>query len=86
MFCLDPWEISGEPVATYNPFDRLARYPDQIVTEAAALASALVVGKPDHWNDNAHVLLAGLILHVATAEPPERRHTCPASENCSQRA
>jgi type IV secretion system protein VirD4 len=74
VYVLDPWGISGEPIATYNPFDRLERYPDQIVTEAAALASAIVTGKSDHWNDNAQALLQGLILHVATAESPENRH------------
>lgn len=75
---LDPFGVSGSISATYNPLDAVdARSPD-VAEEAATLADALVSDPPDqvgeaHWNEEAKALLAGLILHVAANDEPDRR-------------
>lgn len=72
---LDPFGSSRLPASGFNPLARLAG--DSLPTEAAALASALVMtagdNKNSHWSDNARTLLTMLILHVCTAAEPEER-------------
>lgn len=72
---LDPFGSSRLPASGFNPLARLAG--ESLPTEAAALASALVMtagdSKDSHWSDNARTLLTMLILHVCTAAEPEER-------------
>ena len=72
---LDPFGSSRLPASGFNPLARLAG--ESLPTEAAALASALVMTAGDnqnsHWSDNARTLLTMLILHVCTAAEPGER-------------
>jgi type IV secretion system protein VirD4 len=75
---LDPFAVSGEPSAAFNPLDMLDAAGLDLAEDASSLADALVVDEPGmageaHWNEEAKALIAGLILHVVTAEAPERR-------------
>ena len=73
---LDPWGLSGETSAAFNPLAALGNRPDA-AEDAALIADALVPGTGSgdaaFWQEEAKGLLAGLILHTVTAEPPERR-------------
>jgi type IV secretion system protein VirD4 len=75
---LDPFGVSGQPSAAFNPFDGL--HPDSLdlVEDAALLADALVYDPPGkagdaHWNEEAKALISGLILHIVCAEPLHKR-------------
>lgn len=75
---LDPFAVSGKPSAAFNPLDMLDAAGLDLAEDASSLADALVVDEPGmageaHWNEEAKALIAGLILHVVTAEAPERR-------------
>lgn len=74
VYVLDPFEVSGQLSAAYNPLDAIDPTSPDIAEDAAGLADALVVDPPGvsepHWNEEAKALLAGLILHVVTAEEP----------------
>jgi type IV secretion system protein VirD4 len=79
VYILDPFGITGEPSAAYNPFDSLAPQSPDIAEEAAQLADALVYDEPGtggeaHWNEEAKALVAGIILYIAETEPPHRRN------------
>ena len=78
VWCLDPFGVSGQPVARYNPLDRLDPASIDLAEDAGTLADALVHDAPGqsgeaHWNEEAKALIAGLILHVVTTEPADRR-------------
>ena len=78
VHCLDPFGVSGRPVARYNPLDRLDPDGLDLAEDANTLADALVHDAPGqsgdaHWNEEAKALIAGLILHVVTTEPADRR-------------
>ena len=77
VYVLDPFEISGQPSAAFNP---LAGLPDSLdlAEDAALLADALVHDPPGqggeaHWNEEAKALIAGLILYVVCEERTEAR-------------
>ena len=75
---LDPFGISGRPSAAFNPLDALDPHGLDLAEDAATLAEALVSDPPGHggdahWNEEAKALIAGLILHVVTCEPPVSR-------------
>jgi type IV secretion system protein VirD4 len=76
---LDPFEVTQEPCAAYNPLAGLD--PDDIDAgeDAGALANALVHDPPEqvteaHWNEEARALLAGVILHAAASPYAARRN------------
>lgn len=76
---LDPFEVTGDPTAGYNPFDRLDPDSIDIAEDAAVLADALVYDEPGqsgeaHWNEEAKALITGLILLIAASEPAETRN------------
>jgi len=75
---LDPWNIAGQPAATFNPLDRLDPASPDLGDDAALIADALVHAPSGdgetHWTEEARGLLAGLVLHVATSAPPWQRH------------
>jgi type IV secretion system protein VirD4 len=76
---LDPFEVTGQRSAAFNPLDRLDAHGPDVAEDAGALADALVHDEPGtggdaHWNEEAKALIAGLILHIVAAEPPGDRH------------
>jgi type IV secretion system protein VirD4 len=82
---LDPFEITGEPTAAYNPLDLLNANSPDLVEDAALLADALVYDPPAHvgeahWNEEAKALIAGLILHIVCNREPDQR-TLPEVRN-----
>ncbi|WP_269713929.1 type IV secretory system conjugative DNA transfer family protein [Caulobacter sp. NIBR2454] len=75
---LDPFEVSEEPSASFNPLAALDPMSLDLAEEAAAIAEALVYDPPHqvgeaHWNEEARALITGVILHVVTSELPMRR-------------
>lgn len=78
VYCVDPWHVSGLPVARFNPLDWLELGDVDAVENAMLLADALVQ-KENHgdsfWAEEAKALLQGLILYVAFDEEFEgKRH------------
>jgi len=76
---LDPFEVTGDPTAGYNPFDRLDPDSIDMAEDAAVLTDALVYDEPGqsgeaHWNEEAKALITGVILLIAASEPPETRN------------
>jgi type IV secretion system protein VirD4 len=79
VFVLDPFEISGEPCAAFNPLAGLQADGLDLAEDAALIAEALVYDPPRqigeaHWNEEAKALVAGVILHVVTALEPDERN------------
>ena len=78
VYVLDPFEISGQPSAAFNPLTGLDPDSLDLAEDAALLAAALVhdppgqVGEAD-WNEEAKALIAGLILYVVCEEPAPTR-------------
>ncbi|OCP36141.1 type IV secretory system conjugative DNA transfer family protein [Ensifer sp. LC163] len=75
---LDPFAVTGNPSAAFNPLDMLDAGGLDVAEDASSLADALVVDEPGmagevHWNEEAKALIAGMILHVVAEEAPERR-------------
>jgi type IV secretion system protein VirD4 len=75
---LDPFGVAGIPSAAFNPFAILDPNSLDVAEEAASLAEALVYDAPGeageaHWNEEAKALIAGIVLYIASEEPPERR-------------
>lgn len=65
---LDPYGVSGEPSASYNPIDELDTSANTFVDDVALIAEALIVsgGENDaYWTDAARNLLRALILFMA---------------------
>ena len=79
LHILDPFGITGRPMAACNPLDQIDIAAPDAAEDAARLADALVTDPPHqvteaHWNEEAKALLTGLILHIAAEEPPPRRN------------
>jgi type IV secretion system protein VirD4 len=75
---LDPFEVTGIPTSAFNPLDLLDPASLDVAEDAATLADALVYDPPGeageaHWNEEAKALIAGVLLHVVSSEPPDRR-------------
>jgi type IV secretion system protein VirD4 len=73
VYVLDPFGISDQPSANFNPLDGLESHSLDLAEDAALLADALVHDPPGqvgeaHWNEEAKALIAGLILQVVTVE------------------
>jgi type IV secretion system protein VirD4 len=78
VFVLDPFEVSGQPSAAFNPLSALDETSIDLAEDAALIAEALVYDPPHqvseaHWNEEAKALIAGLILHVVTTQAPPLR-------------
>ncbi|EYR82470.1 type IV secretory system conjugative DNA transfer family protein [Shinella sp. DD12] len=76
---LDPFGVTGQPSAAFNPLDQLDPARLDVAEDASTLADALVFDEPGmageaHWNEEAKALVAGLILHIAASEPRDRRN------------
>lgn len=65
---LDPFGISGEIQARFNPLSRFTL--ETMEADSKALAAALVLGQGerDHWTASAQQLLAAFIMFVFTSE------------------
>ena len=79
VWALDPFGVTGNESAAYNPLDLLDPGSERFAEDAAALADAIVSDPPGevreaHWNEEAVALLSGLILLCASSEPPARRN------------
>ena len=78
VYVLDPFGISGQPSAAFNPLAGLDPDSLDLAEDAALLADALVHDPPGqggeaHWNEEAKALIAGVILYVVCEERPETR-------------
>ncbi|MBP7818249.1 MAG: type IV secretory system conjugative DNA transfer family protein [Phenylobacterium sp.] len=85
VYVLDPFGVSGQPSATFNPLDSLEPHSMDLAEDAALLADALVHDSPGqageaHWNEEAKALIAGLILHVVTVETGAARNLARVRE------
>ena len=75
---LDPFGVSGQPSACYNPLDRLTPDSLDLGEDAASLTEALVMDPPGqvseaHWNEEAKAILGGLIMFCVCHEDRDRR-------------
>jgi type IV secretion system protein VirD4 len=78
VYVLDPFEVSGQATAAFNPLDGLDADSPDLAEDAALLADALVHDAPGqggeaHWNEEAKALIGGVILYVVCNESPEVR-------------
>lgn len=76
---LDPFGVTGLPLAAFNPLDRIDPDGLDLADDAMTLADALVYDAPGeageaHWNEEAKALIAGIILAIVTSEPPATRN------------
>jgi type IV secretion system protein VirD4 len=78
VFILDPFEVSGQAGAAFNPLAMMSADSLDLAEDAATLADALVLdsgdAKDSHWNDEAKALISGIIMYVAASEKPEARN------------
>jgi len=77
VFKLDPFGVTGNNSDCLNLLDTFDAGARDSYDDAINLAELMVPGKslPDpFWDDSARLLLATLILHVATARPPVLRN------------
>jgi type IV secretion system protein VirD4 len=70
---LDPFGITGQPSACFNPLAALDPASVDLAEDAATLAEALVFDAPGeageaHWNEEAKALIGGLILYLVCHE------------------
>lgn len=75
----DPFGVlakQGVESGVFNPLALLDPSSDRIAEDIWAIADALVVAEPgsEHWDQSAHSLISGLIAHVITQEPEEKRN------------
>jgi type IV secretion system protein VirD4 len=74
---LDPWNLSGQGGAAFNPLDWIVDSDPDHEAHAARIADALVEARSDkdpHWDEQAKSLIRALILYVAFEEPKEHCH------------
>ena len=79
---LDPFGVTGLASAAFNPLDRIDPHGLDLADDCMTLADALVHDAPGeagdaHWNEEAKALIAGILLHVVTTEPPAARRPPP---------
>lgn len=65
---LDPFGVSGEPSAAYNPLDELDGNAGTFIDDVALVAEALIVQKKEekdpHWTDAARSLVRAIIVFM----------------------
>ena len=75
---LDPWGVSRlADRARFNPVLTLDPDSPTLMRDCDRLAGLCVQaggGVDAHWNESAADVIAGVLMHIATAEPPERRN------------
>ena len=73
---LDLFGVTGLASAAFNPLDHIDSHGLDLADDCMTLADALVHDGPDeaagdpHWNEEAKALIAGILLHIVTTEPP----------------
>lgn len=75
---VDPWGITGQPAACFNPLDWLQADDPDISENAMMLADSIVIpsdGKDRFWDEEAKALLMGLLLYVALGENEQDTRT-----------
>jgi type IV secretion system protein VirD4 len=76
--CIDPWnQVKGGD--GLNPMDFIDPDSDDALDDSEMVADMLVAvaeqsGKDKHWNEEALAFLTGLVMHVKTTAPPDRRN------------
>ncbi|MFC6628340.1 type IV secretory system conjugative DNA transfer family protein [Sphingomonas yabuuchiae] len=75
---LDPFGVTGLVSAAFNPLSSIDPHGLDLADDCMTLADALVHDAPGeageaHWNEEAKALIAGILLHVVTTEPPATR-------------
>jgi type IV secretion system protein VirD4 len=75
---LDPFGVSGQPGASYDPTAALDPQSPDLAEDATTLADALVYDPPGqggeaHWNEEAKALMSTLLMHLACRGAPDRR-------------
>ena len=69
VYTVDPWGITGQPIARFNPIDWIIRDEANSSENATTPANSIVTpreGKADpFWDEEAKALLMGFILFVA---------------------
>lgn len=66
VFIFDPFGITGEPSASYNPFGELGFGSEKDVPADAALSAEAMIlqsGNDSHWSDAGRNFIRGLLLH-----------------------
>jgi type IV secretion system protein VirD4 len=79
VYVLDPFEVSSEPTACFNPLAGLDPESPDLGQDVDLIAEALVTDPPGqsgevHWNEEARALIAGVILYVVCETPPYQRN------------
>lgn len=72
VYVLDPFDETGLPKCSYNPFGELGFGKKVLVpADAALLADALIIPseREPHWTDSARNLIRGIVLHLIDREP-----------------
>jgi len=76
---LDPFGITGQPQAAFNPLAWLTPSDLDVAEDATTIADALVYDPPGeageaHWNEEAKALITGVMLYIVAEEPEHRRN------------
>ncbi|PZU76967.1 type IV secretory system conjugative DNA transfer family protein [Brevundimonas sp.] len=78
---IDPMGVTGLPAATLNPLDILDPDSPTFVDDAMAVVSALAnpdvdteVSDGGYWRERGATFVLGVLLHVMSDLPPDRRH------------
>ncbi len=95
VYAFDPFQViqtlglpAPDIAASWNPLDLIAPTAKDAVDDARMMADMLVMaddarqqsGEQAFWNEEARGVLAGLILHVASARPAGLRHLAHVRE------
>lgn len=77
IYTIDPYGVTGQRQATYNPLTIIDTQSPDCVAASAAIADALVMVNPDnsvdHFDETARKLIQGLILYVCALYPENLR-------------
>jgi type IV secretion system protein VirD4 len=78
VFVLDPFEVSGQTAAAFNPLAHLEAGSLDLAEDVALVAEALVYDPPGqvgeaHWNEEAKALIAGILMHIVTSRQASER-------------
>jgi type IV secretion system protein VirD4 len=76
---LDPFGVTSEPTAAFNPLDGVDSESLDVAEDASTLAEALVYDEPGmageaHWNEEAKALIAGILLMIVMRETGSQRN------------
>lgn len=77
IYTIDPYGVTGQTRATYNPLNIIDTTNPDCVAASSAIADALVMVNPsngvDHFDETARKLIQGLILYICTLYPENLR-------------